>query len=238
MILKKGTRKQVMNGKALKTGGGLKKKDLKYNKYGKIVSIKLSNNAKKKYKKIIGGSKVDESKVTKAELNGIKGQIKGMLTVLRPLVKQKQLIKNSALNTEIKGLTLPNKLENLPDLRTKINDILSKKSKLKNNENVVSILTTVLALIKKLTEKKTELNKKQTNERISQEAEKKALNIRTRQTRQSGQSGQTRRTRQTRQTGYTGYTGQTDYTGQYGQTGYTGQYGQTGYTGQYGQYGY
>jgi hypothetical protein len=37
-----GTRLQVMNGLAKQTGGGLKKKDLKYNKRGKIVSKKLS----------------------------------------------------------------------------------------------------------------------------------------------------------------------------------------------------
>ena len=37
-----GTRLQVMNGLAKQTGVGLKKKDLKYNKIGKIVSKKLS----------------------------------------------------------------------------------------------------------------------------------------------------------------------------------------------------
>ena len=37
-----GTRLQVMNGLAKQTGGGLKKKDLTYNKRGKIVSKKLS----------------------------------------------------------------------------------------------------------------------------------------------------------------------------------------------------
>jgi cysteinyl-tRNA synthetase len=47
-MLKLGNRKQVMNGKAKMTGGGLKKKDLKYNKSGKIVSNKMSDIAKKK----------------------------------------------------------------------------------------------------------------------------------------------------------------------------------------------
>ena len=42
-----GSRTDVMNGKALKTSGGLYKKDLKYNKFGKIVSVKMSNLAKK-----------------------------------------------------------------------------------------------------------------------------------------------------------------------------------------------
>ena len=41
-----GTRAQVMHGNAKMTGGGLKKKDLKYNKDGKIVSKKLSRIAK------------------------------------------------------------------------------------------------------------------------------------------------------------------------------------------------
>ena len=39
-----GSRAQVMHGNAKKTSGGLTKKDLKYNKYGKIVSAKKSDN--------------------------------------------------------------------------------------------------------------------------------------------------------------------------------------------------
>ena len=42
-----GSRAQVMHGNAKMTGGGLKKKDLKYNKQGKIVSKKMSTRAKK-----------------------------------------------------------------------------------------------------------------------------------------------------------------------------------------------
>jgi len=42
-----GSRAQVMHGNAKMTGGGLKKKDLKYNKQGKIVSKKMSAIAKK-----------------------------------------------------------------------------------------------------------------------------------------------------------------------------------------------
>ena len=41
-----GSRAQVMHGNAKQTGGGLKKKDLKYNKQGKIVSKKMSAMAK------------------------------------------------------------------------------------------------------------------------------------------------------------------------------------------------
>lgn len=42
-----GTRAEVMHGTAKHTSGGLFKKDLKYNKHGRIVSIKMSNRAKK-----------------------------------------------------------------------------------------------------------------------------------------------------------------------------------------------
>ena len=42
-----GCRAQVMHGNAKMTGGGLRKKDLKYNKQGKIVSKKMSKLAKK-----------------------------------------------------------------------------------------------------------------------------------------------------------------------------------------------
>ena len=46
-MLRIGSRAQVMHGNAKMTGGGLKKKDLKYNKQGKIVSKKMSSMAKK-----------------------------------------------------------------------------------------------------------------------------------------------------------------------------------------------
>ena len=42
-----GTRAQVMHGTADKTPGGLTKKDLKYNKWGRIVSKAKSAKAKK-----------------------------------------------------------------------------------------------------------------------------------------------------------------------------------------------
>ena len=46
-IKKIGTRIEVFHGKAVKTGGGLKKDDLKLNNSGCIVSVKASNSAKK-----------------------------------------------------------------------------------------------------------------------------------------------------------------------------------------------
>lgn len=42
-----GTRAQVMHGTADHTSGGLTKRDLKYNKWGRIVSRKKSTMAKK-----------------------------------------------------------------------------------------------------------------------------------------------------------------------------------------------
>ncbi len=41
-----GSRAQVMHGTAQKTSGGLTKADLKYNKWGRIVSRKKSANMK------------------------------------------------------------------------------------------------------------------------------------------------------------------------------------------------
>ena len=43
---KRGSRAQVMNGTALRTPGGLRKKDLKYNKQGRIVSKKKEYSRK------------------------------------------------------------------------------------------------------------------------------------------------------------------------------------------------
>ena len=61
-MLKIGSRAQVMHGNAKMTGGGLRKKDLKYNKHGKIVSKKVSSIAKK------------EKRLQKAGYTTFKGQ--------------------------------------------------------------------------------------------------------------------------------------------------------------------
>ena len=45
--VKVGSRAAVMHGNAQHTSGGLTKKDLKYNKWGRIVSVKKSQKAKK-----------------------------------------------------------------------------------------------------------------------------------------------------------------------------------------------
>ena len=55
MKKKSGTRHEVMSGIAKMTGGGLRKKDLKINNKGKIVSKKLSKIAKERNNLQIGG---------------------------------------------------------------------------------------------------------------------------------------------------------------------------------------
>lgn len=44
---KYGSRRQVWNGSAVKTTGGLRKQDLKLNDYGRLVSKLVSDNSKK-----------------------------------------------------------------------------------------------------------------------------------------------------------------------------------------------
>lgn len=50
-----GSRAQVMNGSAVKTPGNLRKKDLKYNKQGRIVSKKRSARARKENRLVKSG---------------------------------------------------------------------------------------------------------------------------------------------------------------------------------------
>ena len=54
-MTKVGSRSQVMNGTCHHTKGGLTKKDLKYNKHGKIVSRKASQRAKKENRLVKAG---------------------------------------------------------------------------------------------------------------------------------------------------------------------------------------
>ena len=51
-----GSRLEVMKGKARKTSGGLTKKNLKYDKNGKIISKKISNMMKLRNKMYRGGT--------------------------------------------------------------------------------------------------------------------------------------------------------------------------------------
>lgn len=56
-MMRVGSRAQVMHGTAVMTSGGLTKKNLKYNKRGKIVSKKASTRAKKSKTLIKAGYK-------------------------------------------------------------------------------------------------------------------------------------------------------------------------------------
>ena len=75
-----GSRAQVMNGTARKTPGGLTKKDLKYNKQGRIVSRKQSARAKRENRLVkagyvtekgVFGSKLVEKKRTPKKVTDI-----------------------------------------------------------------------------------------------------------------------------------------------------------------------
>lgn len=50
-----GSRSQVMHGTANHTKGGLTKKDLKYNKHGRIVSRRMSQKAKRENRLVKSG---------------------------------------------------------------------------------------------------------------------------------------------------------------------------------------
>ena len=85
-----GSRAEVFHGKAKKTSGGLTKKGLKKNKWGRIVSVRLSKLAKKQKRLVKAGysakkgkfgyvkkdSKVPKSKKNKTVKKG-KGKGKG-----------------------------------------------------------------------------------------------------------------------------------------------------------------
>jgi predicted ribosome-associated RNA-binding protein Tma20 len=63
--LKRGSRRQVYNGAAVMTAGGLKKDDLIKNKYGRIVSAKKHTTMKQKH----GGSENGNENDMKPESN-------------------------------------------------------------------------------------------------------------------------------------------------------------------------
>ncbi len=57
-----GSRAEVMHGTAKHTSGGLTKGDLKYNKWGRIVSVKKSQKAKKENRLVKLGFKTQKGK--------------------------------------------------------------------------------------------------------------------------------------------------------------------------------
>ncbi len=67
-----GTRAEVMHGTAKKTSGGLTKKDLKYNKQGRIVSVKQSNRAKKENRLVKAGYVTKKGQFGAVKVDGAK----------------------------------------------------------------------------------------------------------------------------------------------------------------------
>ena len=81
-----GSRAQVMNGTAMKTPGGLKRKDLKYNKQGRIVSKKQSARAKRENRLVKSGY-VTEKGVFGSKFVGEKNLLKDLKNRLRNVPK-------------------------------------------------------------------------------------------------------------------------------------------------------
>ena len=151
-----GTRAQVMHETAKQTGGGLRKKDLKYNKRGKIVSKKASKAAKKSKNLIKAGYITKKGHFGTIKIGGmnlphlpIKNEINNEIKNIKMNVQkkhEKELIEyNKILNnlpptSEITELSEYKKRKNkekkykktLQKLPTK--NLLNKGKKLKNTE--------------------------------------------------------------------------------------------------------
>jgi hypothetical protein len=78
-----GSRAEVIHGKAHHTSGGLTKADLKYNKWGRIVSRKKSMKAKKENRLVKLGFKTVKGKfgVVKTRKNKRGGEVDAQLDV-------------------------------------------------------------------------------------------------------------------------------------------------------------
>ena len=72
-----GSRAAVMHGNAQHTSGGLTKKDLKYNKWGRIVSVKKSQKAKKENRLVKLGFKTLKGKFGVVKKNKTRKNKKG-----------------------------------------------------------------------------------------------------------------------------------------------------------------
>lgn len=103
-MLKVGTRKQVINGEAVKTSGGLMAGDLRVNKYGKIVSVKVSDNAINRLNNMKGGGEIYLEKIYKSQFK--------FYNITLSLLYKKNNINNSINNNNNnnKNLNTANKL--------------------------------------------------------------------------------------------------------------------------------
>ena len=105
--IKFGSREQVMNGTAKMTGGRLTKKQLKYNKYGKIVSIKASMSAKLSNNLVKSGYIIVKNKFDVIKIGGKYNNIKMGGNKCIPIIisnnlNVKRLSKEKKLVKEIK----------------------------------------------------------------------------------------------------------------------------------------
>ena len=99
-MLRVGSRAQVMHGNAKQTSGGLMKKDLKYNKHGKIVSKKMSQIAKKE-KRLENAGYITQKGVFGAQKKNIKGGVNFQLLRISQGQSKRSINDNDAKQSAI-----------------------------------------------------------------------------------------------------------------------------------------
>ena len=126
-----GSRAKVMHGTAEKTSGGLKQNDLKYNKFGKIVSKKASLKAKKNKNLEKAGYKTEKGSfgaILKGGINKKENNSKANENTQKKIQrsqKRNQVIeeisKNKNMTSDVQKLfdeLIKMELENKQDLKT------------------------------------------------------------------------------------------------------------------------
>ena len=116
-----------MHGTAEKTTGGLRKSDLKYNKFGKIVSKKASSSAKKNNNLIKAGYKTEKGSFGSFLKGGSnkKNNNENKQKKIQRSIKRSEIIneisKNKNMTTDVQKLfdeLIKMELENKQDLKT------------------------------------------------------------------------------------------------------------------------
>ena len=118
-----GSRAQVMHGNAKMTGGGLKKKDLKYNKQGKIVSKKMSKLAKR------------EKRLQKAGYTTRKGQFGAVRSMKGGIHTPNNKKNNQLIEVDNENNRLKSKISNLLKVDNETNQLVNKITKLLKEED-------------------------------------------------------------------------------------------------------
>jgi hypothetical protein len=111
-MLRQGTRAQVMHGTALKTTGGLRRNDLKYNKQGKIVSRVLSTKAKKEKRLERAGWTVRKGEFGAVQMKG------GDKFEIGESINPKYLTSSLIKNTKTAVTPMPAELKDLSPTNT------------------------------------------------------------------------------------------------------------------------